>query len=289
MSETSVGRTPDAAKVCVITGATSGLGLETARGLSALGYRIAAVARNPERLTAALSVIAGSGGPAPEGFLAELTLLSEVRRLSGELTRRYPAVDVLVNNAGAMFMRREETAEGSERTLALNVLTPFLLTSLLLPALRAVPEARVVNLASAAHRTARLHVDDLDGRRRFRGWSAYSQSKLELILLTREFARRETTGRVTFNACHPGFVRTRFAQNNPGIIGPVFRFLTGIGGISPARAARQSSLFLASAPELAGRTGGYYVRGRPAKPSARASDPVSASRLWEAVAGRCGL
>ncbi len=266
----------------MVTGASSGIGLETAKALAAQGCRVVAAGRSPERLRSALEAIERVGGPAPRGALADLSLRGEVLRLSSEILSREPRVDILVNNAGAIFAHRGETAEGTERTFALNVLAPFLLTRELLPALRSSPGGRVVNVASMAHRSARLQLDDLESRHHYLSWRVYGRSKLALILLTREFARREPPGTVTFNCCHPGFVRSHFAQDNPGVVGPAFRFFAALGGISPQRGA-QTSVFLATSPEVAGRTGGYFVRCREVAPSLRAQDPATAGELWEAL------
>jgi NAD(P)-dependent dehydrogenase (short-subunit alcohol dehydrogenase family) len=205
-------------RVCVVTGPTSGIGRETARALARLHATLALVARDRERVDALVRDLkAESGNPRIEPFVADLSVLSEVRRVSEEIRQAYPKVHVLVNNAGALFFRREPTREGIERTWALNVLSPFLLTHRLCDRLVDSAPARVVNVASAAHRGGHLRLDDPERKAKYSGYSAYSQSKLALIMWTYELARRLNGTGVTVNALHPGFVATRFGQNDGGI------------------------------------------------------------------------
>lgn len=271
--------------VGVVTGVTSGIGLAAARALVGAGVELSVVARDPVRLGAVLAELRARAVAPVEGYLADLARLKETERVAEEIREAHPQLNLLINNAGAIFTHRYATEEGIERTFALNVLTPFQLTRTLLPALRASPGARVVNVASAAHAWGSIHFDDLEGRRRYGGWRAYAQSKLALILLTQEFARREPGRRVTFNACHPGFVRSRFGYHNPGFFGAMIRLSARVGGISPERGARVVE-YLASSVDVAETTGGYFVDHRPASLRPPARDPAVAARLWETVAER---
>lgn len=283
------GHLPMTGRVCVVTGATSGIGYVTARELARAGASVAVVGREPVRLSETVASFRRTTGRAEvRGFSCDLFLQSDVRRLALELSDAYSSVHVLVNNAGAIFSKRSTTAEGIERTWALNVVTPFLLTRLLLPRLIEGAPARVVQVASAAHGRARLDLDDLQGERHYSGYGAYSRSKLALILLTHEFARRFAGNRITVNALHPGFVATRFGRNNPGGFGTVVHALSFLFGIRPERGA-QTSIFLATDPSVEGVTGKYYVRGRAVASSARSYDPATAERLWDVLCVQTGL
>jgi NAD(P)-dependent dehydrogenase (short-subunit alcohol dehydrogenase family) len=275
-------------RVCVVTGATSGIGFVTARELARRGATVAAVGRDPVRLAEAMKQITAATGNAEiRGFLADLFLQAEVRRLATELTQSYPRIHVLVNNAGAMFSRRSVTPEGFERTWALNVVSPFLLTQLLLPRLVESAPARVVNVASAAHRGARLDFEDLQGEKHYSVYGPYGRSKLALILETYEFARRLAGTRVTVNALHPGFVASRFGQNNPRGVGSVIHVLSMLFGIRPERGAR-TSLFLASDPSVAEVTGKYFARQRETSSSPASYDTAAAGRLWDVLSIQTG-
>jgi NAD(P)-dependent dehydrogenase (short-subunit alcohol dehydrogenase family) len=197
-------------------------------------------------------------------------------------------MDVLINNAGAYYSRNEKTREQIERTLALNVLSPFLLTRLLEPSLAAASPSRVVNVASAAHNGAKLHWDDLDNQRKYSGFATYSRSKLALILLTHELARRWAPRRVAVNALHPGFVRSRFGHNNPGATAAVIRLAGRLFGISPERGA-ETLVYLATSPQVEGVTGEYFVRRRDVRSSRESYDDAAALRLWDLCSARVGL
>jgi NAD(P)-dependent dehydrogenase (short-subunit alcohol dehydrogenase family) len=273
-------------KVAVVTGATSGIGRWAAYFLARFGATTVLVGRGPERVAAVAHDIAGgSGNPAVEGVaVTDLASVAETAHLASYLLERFPRIDVLVNNAGAYFHRRQSTAEGLERTFALNVLSPFQLTSRLLPRLAASAPARVVLVASAAHRGNRVDLDDLQGTRSYRGYRAYGRSKLELILLAREFARRERERRVWVNAMHPGFVASGFGKNNRGAIGATIGFLSHAFGRS-VRDAGGDLAYLASAPSLDAVTGVYFSR-RMIRPGSTAShDPETARRLFELCEG----
>lgn len=270
-------------RVCVVTGATSGIGFVTARELARMGATVAVVGRDPVRTAEAVKQITGATGNAEvRGFLADLFLQAEVRRLSAELLQSYPRLHVLVNNAGALFSRRSTTSEGFERTWALNVVSPFLLTVLLLPRLRESAPARVVDVASAAHRGGRLDFEDLQGERHYSGYRAYGQSKLAIVLEAYEFARRLAGTHVTVNALHPGFVASRFGQNNPGGVGSVIHVLSILFGIRPERGAR-TSVFLASDPAVEDVTGKYFAHRRESSSSPASHDTAAGARLWDVL------
>jgi retinol dehydrogenase 12 len=271
-------------KVCVVTGATSGIGEVTARELATRGARVALVGRTTARASEAAARIrsVASGGEVTP-FGADVGVAAELQALAQEIGTHFDRVDVLVNNAGAVFHRREETPDGIERTWAVNVLAPFRLTHLLKDRLRAAAPARVVNVASTAHYGASLRLDDLEGRRSYRGYDAYGRSKLALILLTHEFARRWAGSGVVVNAAHPGIVATRFGQNNGGIFGWGFRLLTLAVGLSPEKGAR-TQLYLATSPDARDVNGEYFERSRPTRSSPQSYDLEVARRVWDACA-----
>jgi NAD(P)-dependent dehydrogenase (short-subunit alcohol dehydrogenase family) len=268
-------------KTCVITGATSGIGLAAAEALAGRGASLALVGRDRSRGEAALArVRAAAPGVGATVHYADLTRLAEVRRLGAELLATHPRIDVLVNNAGALFQQREVTEDGLERTFALNHVAYFLLTQLLRERLAASAPARVVSVASRAHEGAVLDLEDLNLERGYSGWTAYRRSKLANILFTRELARRLAGTGVSANCLHPGFVASRFGDNNRGPFGWGMRLAKRLAAISEQRAA-ETIVFLASDPSVAGTTGGYFADSRPATPSAAAQDDRTAARLWE--------
>jgi retinol dehydrogenase-14 len=276
-------------RTVVVTGATSGIGEALARALVGRVETLAVVGRDLRKLDdLAASLTGGPGGTAVGTHLADLANLEQVRRLGAELTARYPRIEVLVNNAGAYFSRFEETVDHHERTFALNVLSPFLLTRLLRPSLGVAAPSRVVNVASAAHNGPKLDLEDLDSRRRYSGFRAYGRSKLALILLTHEFARRWAPDKVSVNALHPGFVRTRFGCNNPGPTAAVIRLLTRVFGISAVRGA-ETPLYLATSPQVGVASGEYFVRRRAVRSSRDSYDDGVARKLWDVCAAWTGL
>jgi retinol dehydrogenase 12 len=271
-------------KVCVVTGATSGIGKATAAALAGQGAQVVLVGRDRGRAEAAAAEVAGHG-PAPRVEIADLASMDQVRALAGRLGA-LDRIDVLVNNAGLVAGQRRTTPDGFEHVLAVNHLAPFLLTNLLLGQLTA-GSARVVTVASDAHAAARLDLDDPHLEQGWDSWRAYANSKLANILFTRELARRlEGTG-ATANCAHPGVVRSGFGREArlPLRLGLVIArpFL-----LSPERGAA-TIVYLASSPDVAGATGGYYVKERRREPSAAARDDAAARRLWQLSEELTGL
>lgn len=270
---------PLAGKTILITGATRGIGEVAAVELAKLGATIVAVGRERSRMDATAAAIRAASGRAPDTLLGDLSSQADVRRLAGEFRARYDRLDVLVNNAGAVFTSRHESRDGIEMTWALNHLSYLLLTNELLDLLKASGPARVVSVSSEAHRGARIHWDDPEGKRGFNAWGAYGQSKLANILFTVELARRLEGTRVTANCLHPGFVATGFGKNNGGL----WQWLMGLAqlaAISPAEGAK-TTIYLASSPEVAAISGRYFDKSKVAVPSAEAQRAADATRLWE--------
>jgi NAD(P)-dependent dehydrogenase (short-subunit alcohol dehydrogenase family) len=255
----------------VLTGATSGIGRAAAIELAGRGAEVAIVGRDAARVRET----ARAAGGAHE-YVADLTRMDEVRRLAGELLERHPRIDVLANNAGAMFTSRHVTPDGFEQTLALNHLAPFLLTELLLERLKESAPARVVTTASDAHTGAALDLDDLQSERSFRSMTVYGTTKLCNILFTRELARREPELAAT--CFHPGVVRTGFGKND-GPLPRIFLTLAGPFLRSPGRGAR-SLVWLALSDEAASLTGAYVQDEKVVAPSPAAQDDQLASALW---------
>ena len=228
-----------------------------------------------------------TANPSVDFLLADLSSQQEIRRLAGDFESRYSRLDVLVNNAGAIMLSRRESVDGIEMTLALNHLAYFLLTNLLLDTLKSSAPARIVNVSSNSHEGAILDFNDLQNRRRYRGFRAYSWSKLENILFSYELARRlEGTG-VTVNALHPGLVGTNFLANN-GALGRLLKMVVGIAGMSPERGAR-TSIYLATSQEVETVTGRYFLQEHEVPSSVASYDEDAARRLWQASAELTGL
>ena len=266
-------------KVCLVTGATSGIGLVTARRLAGQGARVVLVGRNPAKCEAAVAQIRReTGNQETESLLADLSSQQQIRELAQKFRERHARLDVLVNNAGGIWSRRELTVDGIEMTFAVNHLAYFLLTNLLQDTLKVSGTARIVNVASRAHRNATLDFDDLLGERSYGGWKQYCRSKLMNLLFTYELARRLDGTGITANALHPGWVATGFAGNN-GWPGRLLYLAARLFAIGPEEGAR-TVVYLASSPEVGGVSGRYYVRECAVSSSPASCDEAAQQRLW---------
>jgi NAD(P)-dependent dehydrogenase (short-subunit alcohol dehydrogenase family) len=265
-------------KVVVITGATSGIGQVAAEALASKGARIVLVARDSVRGEAALGRLRQRApGVAHSIHYADLSRLAEMKRVAQEIAAAEARIDVLINNAGAIFSSRKLTEDGLELTFATNHMAYFVLTHGLRERLLASAPARVVNTASAAHKSAQLDFSDLQSAHRYSAYKAYGRSKLCNILYTRELARRLAGSGVTGNSLHPGFVATRFGDQS-GTLGAYLR-LAKVFAISPEKGA-ETIVYLASADEVAEISGEYFYQCRSATPASRAQDDAAARQLW---------
>jgi NAD(P)-dependent dehydrogenase (short-subunit alcohol dehydrogenase family) len=265
-----------AGKRVLITGATNGIGLAAARELARRGAHLAIVARDEAKGAATAAQLPGE----TDVLYADLSEQTSVRKLASEALERYPRIHVLVNNAGAIFEQRERTADGIERTWALNHLAPFLLTNLLLERLKQSAPARVITTASDAHKGAKVPFDDLDAERRYnaRGYGRYGETKLANILFTKELARRLEGGGVTANCFHPGLVATGFNRNNGLLMRASMALVKPFS--RDAEKGAETLVWLADADDVPG-SGGYFVDMKIATPTREAQDMDAAGRLWE--------
>ena len=268
-------------KRVLVTGATDGIGLQAAVELAAMGASLHIVGRDPDKLgRAAQRVAEAAGGRPPATYLADLSSQTSIRNLAAEVKANAPELDVLLNNAGGIFTSRQLSAEGLEMTFALNHLGYFLLTHLLLESLTASPGiARVVNVASAAHRGAKLDFDDLQGERSYSAWRAYQRSKLANLYFTYELAQRVDPSHVTVNALHPGFVASNFGGGAGGLIGWALGLGKRLAAIDVVKGAR-TSVYLASSPEVLHVSGRYFEACKPVQSSRTSYDQQAREHLW---------
>jgi len=265
-------------KIIVITGANTGIGFAAASALAREGARIILVCRDPDKGEAALAGVGRSAASAPGLFIADFALQSSIRALSRKLYEQLPRIDVLINNAGAAFARRELTADGIERTFAVNHLAPFLLTHLVLDLIRAAPTGRIVNLTARIPVSRSSFLDNLQGEKHYSQFNAYRSSKIGNILFTYELARRLRGTGITVNCVHPGPIRTEFAQKAGGVLRFMARILRPI--MKSPEAGAQTPVYLAIDPEVDGVTGGYFVNCKQKKSARMTYDRRIAEKHW---------
>ncbi|MFQ5830562.1 MAG: SDR family oxidoreductase [Candidatus Methylomirabilia bacterium] len=275
-------------KVCVVTGANSGIGRTTVLGLARMGATVVLVCRSRTRGEEARAAIRqSSGSDLLDLMLADLSSQAEIRRLGQELLARYPQIHVLVNNAGVLNVRRSTTVDGIETVFAVNHLAYFLLTHLLLERLRESGHGRIVNVASDAHQFGKLDFNDLQNQRHYRFMQVYGQSKLCNILFTRELAPRIAGTGVSANCLHPGTVATRLGQNNGWLAVLISKALTPV--LCTVEQGARTSIYLAASPAVEGVSGKYFRDCQEAQPSPAAQDEEAAKRLWRMSAELTGL
>ncbi|MDY7226262.1 SDR family oxidoreductase [Hyalangium rubrum] len=264
-------------RIVLVTGATDGIGLRTALDIARTGARLVVHGRSPARVDKARKTIEEAGGRA-EGITFDFASLASVRQGAEELARRFPRLDVLVNNAGVYMNERVVTEDGQETTFQVNHLGPFLLTNLLLKGTLTGPGARIINVSSIAHSRGRMSFEDPQLARGFSPYGAYAQSKLANILFTFELAERLPAEQATVNCLHPGVVSTKLLTEG-----------FGMQGNDTVEEAAATSVYLATSPEVEGVTGRYFVRQREASPAPQAQDTGARRRLWELSEQLCSL
>jgi NAD(P)-dependent dehydrogenase (short-subunit alcohol dehydrogenase family) len=269
-------------KVCIITGANSGIGKATAMGLANMGATVVMVCRDQAKGEEAQDEIKEqSGNDTIDLLLADLSSQASVHQLAENIQQRYQHIHVLINNAGGISLRRQETTEGFEMTLAVNYLAAFLLTNLLLDKLKASEPSRIINVSSDSHQSGYIRMDDLELKQGYRIMRAYGQSKLALVLFTYELARRLQGTGVTVNCLHPGLVASNFGQNGIGKVGrSISKLIFSNLGISPEEGAK-TSIYLASSPDVEGVTGKYFVKCIPVRSAPISYDETLQRQLWD--------
>jgi retinol dehydrogenase 12 len=272
-----------AGKTILVTGANSGIGLWTARGLAAQGAEIILVCRDANRGATALADIAGSATAKPTLLIADLCSQPAIHQLAADVRSRFDHLDVLVNNVGDVFSKRELTSDGIEKTFALNHLAPFLLTNLLLDLIKAAPQGRVVAVSSEVH-AGKLDWDNLQSEKRHQFFKAYAVTKTENILFTYELARRLRGTNVTANAVSPGPSRTGFGDNLTGVASAFPKIMKKMPFFHSAEKGARVVIYAAAEPTLAGTTGQFFMNGKPRKSKPITHDLVAATRLWRVSA-----
>lgn len=268
-------------KICLVTGATHGIGFAAARALADQGAKLVIIGRNATKTAQSVESLRSlTGNQEITCLVGDLSRQSEVRRIAAEFRAAHQRLDVLLNNVGGVFGERLLTADGLEMTFALNHLSYFLLTQELLDLLKTSAPSRIVNVSSGAHRRGHIHFDDLQSSRRYSGIAAYCASKLANVMFTVELARRLDGTRVTVNCLHPGVVRTHFGAEHST---PIMRALIAIARpfmITPERGA-DTAAWLCSNPAVEGITGKYYIRRHRRPTHALATDVAACRRLWD--------
>ena len=275
-------------KICLITGATSGIGQAAAMGLAQKGATVIVHGRSEERAKATVAHIKSeTGNPNVDYLLADLSVQAKIRALAAKFKSRYGRLDVLVNNAAAIYFTRQLSADGIEMTFAVNHLAYFLLTNLLLDALKASAPARVINVASNSHRGKHLDFNNLELKRGYWAGTAYGHSKLANLYFTYELARRLKGTGVTVNAMHPGFVATNMAANNGWLVRLFLPFVHR-NSLTPEQGA-STIVHLASSPDVETVTGKYFVREREVESDPVSYDESAAKKLWDVSEKMTGL
>ena len=270
-------------RICLVTGGTNGIGKSTAQELAQMGATVIIVGRDAQKTSRVVDEIrATSGNPKVRPMLADLSSQLDVRRLADEFKSQYAHLHVLINNAGAVFMKRQLSMDGIEMTFALNHLAYFLLTDLLLDTLKASAPARIINVSSNAHTSGKIEFDNLQGEQIYSP-RVYENSKLANILFTTELARRLQGTGVTVNALHPGFTATGFAKNNGRAIAALVSIFAPLVARSPAKGA-ETSIYLASSPSVEGLSGEYFSDSQVIQAAPQANDMAVARRLWDVSA-----
>ena len=268
-------------KICLVTGATAGIGQKTAAALAALGADVIITGRNLQKTEQTVRQIKSeTGNKAVHSLLADFSDLEQVRALAATFKDRFPRLDVLVNNAGAFFNTRHATPFGVEMTFLVNHLSPFLLTNLLLDTIQASASARIVNVSSDAHQYDTMDFDDLGFQRGYFSFKAYARSKLANVLFTYELARRLGAGSVTVNALHPGHVATDIWKTNFSVFGPPLKWMMSFFSLTPAQGA-DNSIYLASSPAVEKITGKYFDKREAVQSAPISYDEKIARQLWE--------
>lgn len=266
--------------ICLITGATAGIGKETAIALARLGARIVLTTRDKQRgEEVCREIIAQTGNTAIDAMMCDFNSLASVMTFASAFKARYNKLNILINNAGVMEMKRKVSRDGIELTFAVNHLAPFLLTKLLLDTMKATVASgetmRIINVASEAHQRGTINFEDIEGKKDYNGWKAYSQSKLANILFTRKLAHVLAGTGITVNALHPGVVATKIFD----VIPPIMRQVAKLFMLTPQKGA-ENSIYLATAANITTTTGEYFVKKKIAQPSSQARDMELAERLW---------
>jgi NAD(P)-dependent dehydrogenase (short-subunit alcohol dehydrogenase family) len=267
-------------KVCLVTGATDGIGKISARVLAEKGAKVIIVGRNPEKSATVLAELkSSSGNENIDLLMADLAVMQEVRDLAEQVISHYDRLDILLNNAGGYFAKHELTSDGLERTFALNHMSYFLLTNKLMELLKSSAPARIVNVSSDAHYGVDMDFENLNGEQEYKAWKAYQKSKLANVLFTYELLKKVPAD-ITVNCLHPGFVATNFGHNIGGFFGPVLKIAQRISAIDPEEGAK-TSIFLCSAPEVKGVSGKYFYKCQPKTSSRESRNMDTGKRLWQ--------
>jgi NAD(P)-dependent dehydrogenase (short-subunit alcohol dehydrogenase family) len=271
-------------KICLVTGATDGIGKATAQELARMDATVVIVGRNDQKTSQVVEEIrAESGNKNVDALLADLSSQQESRRLAEEFKSKYAHLHVLLNNAGGTFATRQLSVDGIEMTFALNHLAYFLLTNLLLDTMKVSTPARIINVSSDAHSRGKIEFDNLQGERSYSSFGPYGNSKLANILFTTELARRLEGMGVTVNALHPGLTSTGFGKNNPGFLMKIMGAVIPLIARSPEKGA-ETSIYLASSPEVQSITGKFFVDCKVTRPAPQATDSAVAKKLWDVSA-----